>query len=184
MTGIGLVADYFENPDPSQPGDPSLKAFVVGVQAAASNSMAKSFAAGELRNPTGDGKTIADGINVRHASSEMLACLRKFADDVVEVGEEQIKEAMRTVYNDRGLGEIKQSAMQQYAKNPDIKCGERLGSLNILEGAAATPLAALASGKIHLQNYADQLGRQLNVVCVLTGSNIDQERLQEIVGSA
>ncbi len=177
ITGDGIIVDHFEH----LTGE---KIYVVGVQAAASDSLAQSFRAKRLLQSTGDGNTIADGINVRSATEEMLRCVLKYVDDIVRVDEPTIRFAIREVFNDRQLLALQNNVKAKIGGGVSFKHGNMVDYLNIVEGAAAAPIAALASGAVNLEGYASAIGRKLNVVCVLTGSNIDRSRLEEIMRGA
>ncbi len=174
ITGDGIIVDYFE-------GLTGRKMYVVGVQTKASDSLAQSFHAKELLESTGDGNTIADGINVRSATEEMLRCAIKYVDDIVLVDDSAIRFAIREVFNDAQLQAVQRSVKAQIESGVSFKHGDMVDRLNVVEGAGAASIAALASGVVNLGDYASAAGRRLNVVCVLTGSNIDRKRLDEIV---
>lgn len=91
-------------------------------------------------------KSIADGISVKTPGDITFDIIKKYVDDVVTVKEDEIKDA---IY------------MMLYR-----------GKL-VVEGAAATTLAAVLNKKIDMPNK--------NVVCVLTGGNIDTTLLAEII---
>ena len=92
-----------------------LSARVVGVQAEKAPSYALSFAAGHaLSTETAD--TIADGMATRIPDPEAFEMIRRGADRIVTVTDEEIAEAMRAYYTD---------------------------THNLAEGAGAAPLAAL-----------------------------------------
>jgi threonine dehydratase len=92
-----------------------LKTKVVGVVAQASPSYALSFAAGKVVPHAADTK-IADGLACRLPVEEALAVMLKHVDHIVEVSDEEIRSAMRAVYED---------------------------THNIAEGAAAAAIAAV-----------------------------------------
>jgi threonine dehydratase len=76
-----------------------LKTEIVGVVAAAAPAYAESFAA---RRPVSKpaGPTIADGVAVRTPNAEALEVILRGAARVVEVDENQIKDAMRHLFTD------------------------------------------------------------------------------------
>jgi threonine dehydratase len=92
-----------------------LKAGVVGVQAEKAPSYARSFAAGRVVT-TETADTIADGVATRVPDPEALEIIRRGADRIVTVSEEEIAQAMSAYYTD---------------------------THNLAEGAGAAPLAAL-----------------------------------------
>ncbi|MBV8630526.1 MAG: threonine dehydratase [Silvibacterium sp.] len=92
-----------------------LKTRIVGVVAAASPSYALSFAAAKVI-PHEAGTKVADGLACRLPVEEALEVILKHADRFVEVSEDEIRLAMRAVYED---------------------------THNIAEGAAAASVAAV-----------------------------------------
>lgn len=69
------------------------KVRVIGVQASGAAAMARSFAAGvkvSVERPT----TIAEGIRVGNVGDETFEIVRQLVDDVVEVGDDEIAEAI------------------------------------------------------------------------------------------
>jgi threonine dehydratase len=92
-----------------------LRTRVVGVQAEKAPSYALSFAAGRVV-ATDSADTIADGVATRTPDPEALEIIKRGADRIVTVSEEQIAQAVRAYYTD---------------------------THNLAEGAGAAPLAAL-----------------------------------------
>ena len=92
-----------------------LKTKIVGVVASASPSYALSYAAGKVI-PHEAGTKIADGLACRLPVVEALEVMLEHVDRFVEVSEDEIRSAMRVVYED---------------------------THNIAEGAAAASIAAL-----------------------------------------
>jgi threonine dehydratase len=88
---------------------------VVGVQAATAACYALSLAAGRLVS-TETCDTIADGVATRIPDPDAFEIIRRGAERVVTVTEDEIAEAMRAFYTD---------------------------THNLAEGAGAAPLAAL-----------------------------------------
>jgi threonine dehydratase len=76
-----------------------LRTAIVGVVAAKANAYAQSFAAG-VPVETKSADTFADGIAVRVPVPAALAVIRKGAARIVEVGEEEIEDAMRALFSD------------------------------------------------------------------------------------
>jgi threonine dehydratase len=76
-----------------------LKTRIVGVVAKASPAYALSFAAGKVIAHEA-GTKIADGLACRLPVEEALAVMLKHVDHIVEVSEEEIGAAMRTIYED------------------------------------------------------------------------------------
>lgn len=82
IAGISLAVKKF---------NPNIK--IIGVQAAGSSAMYKSFHKGELVHlKTSD--TIADGINIKEPVMRTYSIIKNYVDDVVTVDEEEITEAM------------------------------------------------------------------------------------------
>jgi len=76
-----------------------LKTKIVGVVAEASPSYALSFAAGKVV-PHEAGTKIADGLACRLPAEEALEVILKHVDRFVEVSEDEIRSAMRALYED------------------------------------------------------------------------------------
>jgi threonine dehydratase len=118
---------------------------VIGVQAEGSDSMARSLAAGEIRS-IDHPLTIADGIRVAAPGSLPLEIASKVVDQVVTVDDDEIANAvLQLVETDK----------------------------SVVEGAGATPLAAMIHGRVGL--------RGKNVVLILSGGNIDVNILSRII---
>lgn len=92
-----------------------LSTRIVGVVAQNANAYALSFAAGHVV-PTNAAHTFADGMAVRVPDEMALAVLRRGAERIVEVSEDEIAEAIRLYFS---------------------------ATHTLTEGAAAAPLAAL-----------------------------------------
>lgn len=119
---------------------------VVGVEAATLPAAGKAREAGErVRIPPAE--TIADGIAVRIVGERTYPLIERYVDDLVTASEAEIASAVLLLL-------------------------EREKTL--AEGAAATPLAAVLSGRI-----ADLEGK--NVVMVISGGNIDVNLLSRII---
>jgi threonine dehydratase len=88
---------------------------IVGVVSAGANAYAQSFRAGRAIE-TSSASTMADGMAVRVPVAPALAEIRRGAEDVVEVTDPEIEDAMRAYFDD---------------------------THQIAEGAGAAPLAAL-----------------------------------------
>ena len=100
-----------------------LKTKVVGVVAQRANAYRLSFDAGAVVT-TNSARTFADGMAVRIPDAEALAVIRRGADRIVEVSEDEIAEAMRILFSD---------------------------THTLAEGAGAGPLAALIRERDRLQ---------------------------------
>jgi threonine dehydratase len=75
-----------------------LKTKVVGVVSAAANAYRLSFDAGRVI-PTNSAATFADGMAVRVPDAEALAAIRRGAERVIEVTDEEIADAIRMLYS-------------------------------------------------------------------------------------
>ena len=98
-------------------------ASIVGVVAEAANAYGRSLAAGRVV-PTDKALTFADGMAVRAPDVTALEVIRRGADRVVEVSDDEIAEAIRVVYS---------------------------ATHNCAEGAGAAALAALIKERERLQ---------------------------------
>ena len=92
-----------------------LKTDVVGVVSTEAAAYAHSFEAGQART-TNSVRTFADGIATRNPDPQALEIICKGAERIVQVTDDEITEAMRIYFED---------------------------THNVVEGAAAAPLAAL-----------------------------------------
>jgi len=100
-----------------------LRTSVVGVIAESANTYSRSLAAGRVI-PTNSAFTFADGMAVRAPDVTALEIIRRGADRVVEVSDDEIAEAIRTIYS---------------------------ATHNCAEGAGAAALAALIKERDRLQ---------------------------------
>jgi threonine dehydratase len=98
-------------------------ASIVGVVAGAANAYGRSLAAGRVV-ATNSALTFADGMAVRAPDAAALEVIRRGADRVVEVSDDEIAEAIRTIYS---------------------------ATHNCAEGAGAAALAALIKERERLQ---------------------------------
>lgn len=121
---------------------------IVGVEAAASPSAVESLEAGA---PVGveSADTLADGIAVKRIGELAYPFLESLVDDVVLVSEREIADAVFFLL-------------------------EREKA--VVEGAGATPVAALLEGKVAASASPDE-----TVVCVLSGGNIDVNIIARII---
>ncbi len=99
-------------------------ASIVGVVAANANAYRQSVAAGRVV-PTNAALTFADGMAVREPDATALSVIRRGADRIVEVSDEEIAEAIRVIYT---------------------------ATHNCAEGAGAAALAALIKERGRLQS--------------------------------
>lgn len=121
---------------------------IVGVEAAASPSAVESLEAGA---PVGveSADTLADGIAVKRIGELAYPFMESLVDDVVLVSEREIADAVFFLL-------------------------EREKA--VVEGAGATPVAALLEGKVAASASPDE-----TVVCVLSGGNIDVNIIARII---
>ena len=119
---------------------------IIGVEADAAPSAAASRQAGE-RVRIESSETIADGIAVKQIGERTFPLIERLVDDIVTVGEEQIAGAVHLLLEQQKL---------------------------VAEGAGATPLAALLSGRIAV-SASD------TAILVLSGGNIDVTMVGRII---
>ena len=94
-----------------------LKTKVVGVVAQRANAYALSFAVGHVVT-TNSALTFADGMAVRVPDAAALAVIRRGAERIVEVADEDIAEAIRIYFSDthtlaEGAGAASLAALMQ-----------------------------------------------------------------------
>ena len=123
---------------------PSLR--VIGVEAAAVPAAFRARELGEVTHVE-NAETIADGIAVQRIGDLAFPLIEEYVDDIVLVEEEEIASAILLLLE-----------------------RER----TVVEGAGATPLAALVSGRI-------PLGADDVVAAVLCGGNIDVNIIARII---
>ena len=105
-----------------------LNTKVVGVVAENAPAYAMSFEAGEVRE-TNSASTFADGVACRVPAKEALDVIRRGADRIVKVSEDEIADAIRIYYSDthnlvEGAGAASLAAA---AKENDRVRGSRIG---------------------------------------------------------
>jgi threonine dehydratase len=100
-----------------------LRTKIVGVVSGAANAYLRSFVTGQIV-PTNTALTFADGMAVRVPDATALEIIRKGAERIVDVTEDEIAEAIRTIYS---------------------------ATHNCAEGAGAAALAALMKERARLQ---------------------------------
>jgi threonine dehydratase len=125
-----------------------LRTKIVGVVAASAPAYARSLALGRLVSHDATTR-IADGIACRTPVLDALHQIREGVERVVEVTDDQIEAAMRAVYDD---------------------------THNVVEGAAASSVAALLSERDRIQG--------LPVAVVLTGANVDRDVFARVLAEA
>jgi threonine dehydratase len=122
---------------------------VIGVQARECPSAYAALQAGKPV-PVNPGPTLADGIRIAATGEIAFPVLQRLVGSVVLVGEQEIEDAILFLLERKRV---------------------------IVEGAGATPLAALLSGRIPVQPG-------MNVALVLSGGNIDTRILEEVIARA
>jgi threonine dehydratase len=100
-----------------------LRTKIIGVVSERANAYLRSFNAGQVV-PTNSARTFADGVAVRVPDVKALEIIRKGAERVTEVTDDEIAEAIRTLY---------------------------AATHNCAEGAGAAALAALMKDRAQLQ---------------------------------
>ncbi|HLC39399.1 MAG TPA: pyridoxal-phosphate dependent enzyme [archaeon] len=190
-SGIGSVAHEFNDRRAANGIVDGRRIRVIGVQSEAADSMYRSFKAGDYR-PSSDlqAKSVADGIAVKQASPRMIRTVKKHVDDVVLISEESIRRGIAYIAQHPKLKD--KSWRTTEVRNPKIpfrKLPERAQHVSIprplskVEGAGAAPYAAVALGDLHEElRWKDIAGgrKELDVVCVLTGANISDEKYSEL----
>lgn len=123
---------------------PDIRIFGVEAEAAAS-ALASRRAGRVVRIESSE--TIADGIAVKRVGDLTFPIIERYVDDIVAVSEDEIAAAMHLLLEQQKV---------------------------VAEGAGATPLAAMLSGKLPL--------RQQDVaVMVLSGGNVDVNLVSRVI---
>ncbi len=107
-----------------------LKTKIVGVTAKAAPATALSFAAGHVV-PHAVSSTVADGVSCRIPVEDALEVMLKYVERFVEVGEDEIRTAMRAIYEDthnvaEGAGAVTTAAILQERTRI---AGKRVGAI-------------------------------------------------------
>ena len=118
---------------------------IVGVVAENAPTYALSFAAGRAV-PTNSADTLAEGLAVRVPVPEALAIILRGAERIVSVSEGEIRQAVRAMFTD---------------------------TRNLVEGAAAAPLAAALKERERLAGK--------RVAIIQSGGNIERALLPELL---
>lgn len=118
---------------------------IIGVQAEVIASSKASLEKGEIVTVNGS-KSLADGISVKTPGTKTFEVIKKYVDEIVTVTEDEIANAIFSLVERNKV---------------------------VAEGAGATPLAALLSGKI--KNAGEK------VVAVVSGGNIDIATVAKII---
>lgn len=107
-----------------------LRTKIVGVTAKAAPAMALSFAERKII-PRAVGPTLADGVSCRLPVQEALDVMLKYVERFIEIEEDEIKAAMRAIFEDshnvaEGAGAIAVAAILQ---DRDRVAGKRVGAV-------------------------------------------------------
>ena len=122
-----------------------LKTEVVGVVSTEAAAYAHSFAAGRATT-TNSARTFADGIATRNPDPHALEIICAGAERIVQVSDDDIAEAMRIYFED---------------------------THNVVEGAAAAPLAAL------MRERDVMAGKRVGLI--VSGGNIDRSVFRQVL---
>jgi threonine dehydratase len=122
---------------------------IIGVQSGACDAAYRAFTSG-VRETVIPKRSIADGIAVPVAGELPLQFIRRYVDEMYTVTEEEMIDAILLLLERKRL---------------------------VVEGAGATPLALLLSGRISLPQGSV-------VVLVISGGNIDLPLLQRVIRQA
>jgi len=119
-----------------------LKTKIVGVVSASAPTYALSLAAGRVMERKSTTR-IADGISLSRAHHEGFEILRRELEDVVQVTDDEVEEAMRALFTDthnvaEGAGAV---AVAAILKTPGAWSGKRIG-------------AVLSGGNVDRQTFA------------------------------
>ena len=179
--GGGFVSRYFDKTGMFDP-NPDSRIFTFGVQARNFNTMVRSFKAGRVVDFEYRGETIADGIRVPNASPQMLELTKRFIDDMFDVTEDEIKDAIRRVYSSDLLSDVMKDAALRERLGFHSNHIQRVDRLNIVEGAAAAAFACVFGNMIDYGAIAETNKKKgLVAVVAASGNNIDQRLLDEIL---
>ena len=182
--GIGLAADYRDNCVQAEGWKARTKTWVFGVQAENFNTAVRSYRAGEVVSYEPRGDTVADGIRVPKASPAMLGLSQRYIDDMFDVTEAQIRQAIRNVYNSILITQFQQFPEHELRSYHGFRPNHmsRVGRMNVVEGAAAAAFACVAA-KDNIEAIARHVHPRKKIVGVVvaSGNNIDQSLLDEIL---
>lgn len=125
-----------------------LKTEIIGVVAAEAPALALSHAAGRLVQ-TNSAATFADGLACRMPDADALDCIRAGAARIVQVGEDEIAEAMRAIYADthnvaEGAGAAAFAGLMQERAQ---QAGKRIGVILSGGNVDAKVLRTVLAGK-------------------------------------
>ena len=121
---------------------------IIGIQSERAASMVNSLEASQILELS-EASTIADGIAVRKPGRKTYEIVKRTVDGTILVSDLEIKDAIRFMATACKV---------------------------IVEGAGATPIASLLSGK-----FKNAFGDDGPVVCVVSGGNIDRTLLTDIL---
>jgi threonine dehydratase len=123
-----------------------LRTAIVGVVSKQANAYAQSFRAGRAIE-TERAATMADGVAVRVPVESALAAIRKGAEDVVEVDDADIEQAMRDYFDDthqvaEGAGAAPLAALMQWSARQGKRVALILSGGNVDRDVFARVLGA------------------------------------------
>ena len=127
-----------------------LKTRIIGVVSSSAPTYALSFAAGRLVEHKSETR-IADGIAISRAHETAFEVLRRELDDIVQVTDEEIEEAMRAIFSDthnvaEGAGA---AAVAALLKNRQKWSGKRVGTV-------------LSGGNVDREIFAQVMAKHLS----------------------
>ena len=127
-----------------------LKTRIIGVVSSSAPAYALSFAAGRIVEQKSETR-IADGIAISRAHETAFEILRRELDDIVQVTDEEIEEAMRAIFSDthnlaEGAGA---AAVAALLKNRQKWSGNRVGTV-------------LSGGNVDREIFAQVMAKHLS----------------------
>ena len=179
-SGMGAVVQEF-----NKKSGKNVK--VIGVQTEAADSMCWSLRYDAVvQSSDMKAKTLADGINVKQASTRMFYTVRNYVHQVVRVSEQDIVQSMVHIAEHPGLMDRRWHTNEQYdTLVPFRRLPESATHvhehrrMNRIEGAAAAPFAAVYYGDVDGElNWAKlaEGKKEIDVYCIFTGGNISNEK--------
>ena len=184
--GGGLASRYFDAQSLFRIRGQGGKIHTYGVQSRNFNTMFRSFHSGKLEEYQNTGETIADGIRVHNASKQMFELTKFYIDDMFDVSEDEIRGAIKRVYNSDMIQEVQQSSPDKLsALGFHLNHLPSLDRLNVIEGAAAAAFAcAFSEDKIPYEKLAGKIypRKKMNGVIIASGNNIERGLLENIIG--
>lgn len=183
VSGIGSVVQEFNKAS-------GRNIRVIGVQTEAADSMYQSLKARQYRESSGMmAKSVADGIDVKKASPRMIRTVQQYVNQVVLVTEENIIKAIAYIFQHPDLQrewdteEVINPAIPFRKFPKGVIHVHEARPLYRVEGAAAAPYAAVVFGDKYQEIDWREIAngrKELNVICVLTGSNIPPPKITEL----